>query len=114
MSVSQSRVALVETDDRKHGVKVSLTSLKLNPVKGKIDTNRTLSSVTHTIFFIFSFFLLFKIHVKQSSIRYDNGIITFSKRSTKRGNKEKLKTKLLNLHLSPEHLFPDYSPIQSY
>jgi len=35
MDVSKSRVALIETDDRKHGVKVSLRALKLNPVKGK-------------------------------------------------------------------------------
>jgi len=35
MSVSKSRLALIETDDRKHGVKVSLAALKLNPVKGK-------------------------------------------------------------------------------
>ena len=35
MDVSKSRVVLIETDDRKHGVKVSLRALKLNPVKGK-------------------------------------------------------------------------------
>ena len=35
MGVSKSRLALIETDDRKHGVKVSLAALKLNPVKGK-------------------------------------------------------------------------------
>jgi len=35
MDVSKSRLTLIETDDRKHGVKVSLAALKLNPVKGK-------------------------------------------------------------------------------
>ena len=35
MGISKSRLALIETDDRKHGVKVSLAALKLNPVKGK-------------------------------------------------------------------------------
>jgi len=35
MGVSKSQVAFFETDDRKHGVKVSLAALKLNPVKGK-------------------------------------------------------------------------------
>ena len=35
MDVSQSRVALIETDDRRHGVIASLKALKLNPVKGK-------------------------------------------------------------------------------
>src|SRR4030042_1065884 len=30
-----SRVALVKTDNRKHGVKASLRALKINPVKGK-------------------------------------------------------------------------------
>ena len=35
MDVSLSRVALVETDDRKRGVKASLAALKFNPVKGK-------------------------------------------------------------------------------
>lgn len=35
MDVSKSRVSLIETDDRKHGVKASLAALNLNPVKGK-------------------------------------------------------------------------------
>jgi uncharacterized protein (DUF362 family) len=35
MSKATSRVALVKTDDRKKGVKVSLRALKINPVKGK-------------------------------------------------------------------------------
>jgi uncharacterized protein (DUF362 family) len=35
MGVSKSCLALIETDDRKHGVKASLAALKLNPVKGK-------------------------------------------------------------------------------
>jgi len=35
MSSTASRVALLKTDDRKHGVKASLKALKINPVKGK-------------------------------------------------------------------------------
>lgn len=35
MGSPESPVALVETDDRKHGVKTSLTALNYNPVKGK-------------------------------------------------------------------------------
>jgi len=35
MDVSKSRVSLIETDDRKDGVKASLAALNLNPVKGK-------------------------------------------------------------------------------
>ena len=35
MDVSLSRVALLETDDRKKGVKASLEALEFNPVKGK-------------------------------------------------------------------------------
>jgi len=35
MDVSKSRASLIETDDRKHGVKASLAALNLNPVKGK-------------------------------------------------------------------------------
>jgi uncharacterized protein (DUF362 family) len=35
MSSTVSRVALVKTDDRKKGVKASLRTLKINPVKGK-------------------------------------------------------------------------------
>jgi uncharacterized protein (DUF362 family) len=35
MSSPVSRVALVKTDDRKKGVKISLRTLKINPVKGK-------------------------------------------------------------------------------
>jgi uncharacterized protein (DUF362 family) len=35
MSSTTSRVALVKTDNRKHGVKVSIKALKINPVKGK-------------------------------------------------------------------------------
>ena len=35
MGISKSQVTFFETDDRKHGVKVSLAALKLNPVKGK-------------------------------------------------------------------------------
>jgi uncharacterized protein (DUF362 family) len=35
MSSTGSRVALVKTDDRKDGVKTSLKTLKINPVKGK-------------------------------------------------------------------------------
>lgn len=35
MSSTASRVALVKTEDRKHGVKASLRTLKINPVKGK-------------------------------------------------------------------------------
>jgi uncharacterized protein (DUF362 family) len=35
MSSTASRVALLKTDDRKHGVKASLKALKINPIKGK-------------------------------------------------------------------------------
>ncbi len=35
MSSTMSHVALVKTDNRKHGVKASLRALKINPVKGK-------------------------------------------------------------------------------
>jgi uncharacterized protein (DUF362 family) len=35
MSSKESRVALVRTDDRQHGVKASLKALGINPVKGK-------------------------------------------------------------------------------
>lgn len=35
MSSAASRVALVKTDDRKKGVRTSLRTLKINPVKGK-------------------------------------------------------------------------------
>ena len=35
MTNTVSRVALVKTDDRKHGVQASLRALKMNPVKGK-------------------------------------------------------------------------------
>ena len=35
MANGASRVALLKTDDRKEGVKTSLTALKINPVKGK-------------------------------------------------------------------------------
>jgi uncharacterized protein (DUF362 family) len=35
MGSPESRVALVETGDRKHGVKASLSALEFNPVKGK-------------------------------------------------------------------------------
>jgi uncharacterized protein (DUF362 family) len=35
MSSKKSRVSLVKTDNRKNGVKTSLTALKINPVKGK-------------------------------------------------------------------------------
>jgi uncharacterized protein (DUF362 family) len=35
MSSKRSRVALVRTDDRQHGVKASLKALGINPVKGK-------------------------------------------------------------------------------
>jgi uncharacterized protein (DUF362 family) len=35
MSSTMSRVALVKTDNRKHGVKTSLKVLNINPVKGK-------------------------------------------------------------------------------
>jgi uncharacterized protein (DUF362 family) len=35
MPSTMSRVALVKTDDRKNGVKISLQILKINPVKGK-------------------------------------------------------------------------------
>jgi hypothetical protein len=35
MSSPMSHVALVKTDNRKHGVKASLRVLKINPVKGK-------------------------------------------------------------------------------
>jgi len=35
MSSTVSRVALVKTDNRRHGVKESLRTLKINPVKGK-------------------------------------------------------------------------------
>jgi uncharacterized protein (DUF362 family) len=35
MSSTMSHVALVKTDNRKHGVKASLRVLKINPVKGK-------------------------------------------------------------------------------
>ena len=35
MSETLSRIALLKTDDRKHGVKGSLRALRINPVKGK-------------------------------------------------------------------------------
>jgi uncharacterized protein (DUF362 family) len=35
MSSTMSHVALVKTDNRKHGVRASLKTLKINPVKGK-------------------------------------------------------------------------------
>lgn len=35
MSKAKSRVALVKTDNRTHGVKASLKALKINPIKGK-------------------------------------------------------------------------------
>jgi uncharacterized protein (DUF362 family) len=35
MANTGSRVALLKTDDRKHGVRASLRGLKMNPVKGK-------------------------------------------------------------------------------
>ena len=35
MGNAKSRVALIETDDRKHGVKASLKALEFNPAKGK-------------------------------------------------------------------------------
>ena len=35
MANTMSHVALLKTDDRKHGVKASLGALKINPVKGK-------------------------------------------------------------------------------
>lgn len=35
MSSTMSRVALVKTDNRKHGIGASLRALKINPVKGK-------------------------------------------------------------------------------
>ena len=35
MSSTKSHVALVKTDNRKNGVKTSLKTLNVNPVKGK-------------------------------------------------------------------------------
>ena len=35
MSETLSRIALLKTDDRKHGVKGSLRALSINPVKGR-------------------------------------------------------------------------------
>lgn len=35
MGNAKSRVTLIETDDRKHGVKASLKALEFNPAKGK-------------------------------------------------------------------------------
>jgi hypothetical protein len=52
MSSTKSRVALVKTDDRKKGVRTSLRTLKINPVKGKnvlIKPNFNTADITPTI-----------------------------------------------------------------